>query len=173
MSTSPATTVSRKASAGCPIFQPTFPIFQEHIDKVLESKTPVWLDNIICVTNGCADDHERELREVLFKLEKTGDRASDKKPEMFRKELTWLSYHINQNGVKPMKDKTEAITKLAAQDLKPFLGSIQHLSKFVNNLSKKTDRMRKMLKKDSKWEWTAEINDDFEKLKKKSPKHRV
>ena len=26
--------------------------------------------------------------------------------------------------------------------------------------------MRKLLKKDSKWEWTTEINDDFEKLKK-------
>ena len=30
----------------------------------------------------------------------------------------------------------------------------------------KTDRMRKLLKTDSKWEWTAEINDDFENLKK-------
>ena len=26
--------------------------------------------------------------------------------------------------------------------------------------------MRKLLKKDVKWEWTKEINDDFEQLKK-------
>ena len=44
-------------------------VFQEHIDKVLEIKTPVWLDDIICVTNGSVDDHERELLEVLSKLE--------------------------------------------------------------------------------------------------------
>ena len=43
-------------------------IFQEHIDKVLEYKTPVWLDDIICVTNGSDEDHERELRKVLSKL---------------------------------------------------------------------------------------------------------
>ena len=142
-------------------------VFQEHIDKLLEFN---WLDDIICVTNGSIDDDERELREKLSKLEKAGFRASEKKTEMFKKGLTWLGYNINQNGVKPIKDKTEAITKLAAPKnvkvLKSFLGSIQHLSKFLNNLSMKTDRMRKLLKKDSKWEGTAEINDDFENLKK-------
>ena len=145
-------------------------VFQEHIDNVLEFKTPVWLDDIICVTNGSIDDHEKELREVLKKLQNAGYRASEKKTELFKKELTWLGYFINQNGVKPIEDKTEAITKLAApknvKELKSFLGSIQHLSKFINNLSKKTDRMRRLLKKDVKWDWTAEIDDDFEQLKK-------
>ena len=67
--------------------------------------------------------------------------------------------------------KQEAITKLKAptntKELKSFLGSIQYLSKFLNNLSKKTDRMRRLMKKDVKWEWTKEITDDFEQLKKK------
>ena len=145
-------------------------VFQEHIDSVLEFKTPVWLDDIICVTNGDIEDHEKELREVLSKLQDAGYRASEKKTELFKKELTWLGYFINQNGVKPIKDKTEAITKLEApknvKELKSFLGSIQHLSKFINNLSKKTDEMRKLLRKDTKWEWTPEIDEDFEKLKK-------
>ena len=122
------------------------------------------------MTNGSIDDHEKELREVLKKLQNAGYRASEKKTELFKKELTWLGYFINQNGVKPIRDKTEAMTKLAApknaEELKSFLGSIQHLSKFINNLSKKTDRMRRLLKKDVKWEWTAEIDDDFEQLKK-------
>ena len=89
-------------------------VFQEHIDKVLEFKRPVWLDDIICVTNGSIDDHERELRDVLSKLEKAGYRVSEKKTEMFKKELTRLGYHINQNGVKPIKDTTAAITKSTA-----------------------------------------------------------
>ena len=145
-------------------------MFQEHIDKVLDFKTPVWLDDIICVTNRTIEEHEEEIREILSKLQENGYRASEKKTEQFKKELTWLGYEINQNGVKPIKDKTEAITKLKAptntKELKSLLGSIQHLSKFLNNLSKKTDRMRRLLKKDTKWEWTKEINDDFEQLKK-------
>ena len=52
------------------------------------------------------------------------------------------------------------------KELKSFLGSIQHLSKFKNNLSKKTDRMRQLLKKETRWEWTPEIDGDFENLKK-------
>ena len=53
-------------------------VFQEHIDKVLEFKTPVWLDDIICVTNGTIEEHDRELREVLTKLQEAGYRASER-----------------------------------------------------------------------------------------------
>ena len=129
-------------------------MFQEQIDTELEFKTPVWLDDIICVTNGSIKDHEKEVREVLTKLQNAGYQVSERKTELFKKELICLRYHINQNGVKPIKDKTEAITKLEApkdvKQLKSFLGSIQHLSNFMTNLSKKTDRMRRHLKKDAK-----------------------
>ena len=90
-------------------------VFYEHIDKVLEFETPVWLDDIIWVTNGTPEYQERELREILFKLQKAGYRASEKKTDLFKKEITWLGYHINQNRVKPMKDKIETITKLEAR----------------------------------------------------------
>ena len=108
-------------------------VFQEQIDNVREFKTPIWLDDIIWVTNGTTDEHERELRDILSKIQEAGYRASEKKTELFKKGLTWLRYHINQNGVKPIKDKTEAKTKFKAptntKELKSFLGSIQHLSK--------------------------------------------
>ena len=107
-------------------------VFQDHIDTELDFKTTVWLDDIICVTNGNIEDHEKEVRKVFTKLQNARYRASEKKTELFKKELTWLGYHINQNGVKPIKDKTEAITKLEApnnvKEMKSFLGSIQHLS---------------------------------------------
>ena len=78
--------------------------------------------------------------------------------------------HINQSRVKPIKDKTEATTKLSAtknaKELKSFLGSIQHLSKFINNLFRKSDRMRKLIKKETRWEYTPEIDEYFEDLKK-------
>ena len=124
------------------------------------------------MTNCTAEDHERELREVLSKLKNAGYGASEKKTELFEKKITWLGYHINQNGVKPMKQKTDSITKLVApknvKRLQFFLSSIQHLSEFINNLFKKTDRKRILLKKNTSWEWTAEINGDFENLKKEN-----
>ena len=87
-------------------------VFQEHVDKVLEFKTPVWLDDIIFVTNETIDEHEREVREVLTKLQNAGYRASDRKTELF-----------------------------------------------------KTDKMRRLLKKETRWDWTPEVNKDFKNLK--------
>ena len=59
-------------------------VFREHINTVLEFKTPVLLDDIICVTNGSIEDHEKEVREVLTKLQNAGYRASERKTELFK-----------------------------------------------------------------------------------------
>ena len=45
-------------------------IFQEKIDRTLEYSTPAWLDDIIIVTRGTREDHEKKLFGVLEKLEK-------------------------------------------------------------------------------------------------------
>ena len=54
-------------------------VFQEHIDTVIEFKSSIWLDDIICVTIGRIEDHEREVGEDLTKLQNAGYRASEKK----------------------------------------------------------------------------------------------
>ena len=58
-------------------------IFQEKIDRTLGYCTPAWLDDIIVVTRGNKQDHEKKLFEILNKLEKAGYRASKKKSEFF------------------------------------------------------------------------------------------
>ena len=50
-------------------------IFQEKIDRTLEYSTPAWLDDIIVVTRGSRQEHEKKLFDVLSKLEKAGYRA--------------------------------------------------------------------------------------------------
>ena len=66
-------------------------VFQEYIDKGLEIKTTEWLDDIICVTNGIAEEHEREQRGVLSKLEKAGYRTSKKKTDFFKQiNVAWF-----------------------------------------------------------------------------------
>ena len=89
---------------------------------------------IICVTNRTIEEHQQELREVLLKLQEADYRASERKTELFKKELTWLGYQIKQIRVKPIQDKSEVITKLKAptntNELKSFLGSVQNLQNF-------------------------------------------
>ena len=126
-------------------------IFQEKIDRTLEYCTPAWLDDIIVVTRGSKQDHEKKLFDVLNKLEKAGYRASKRKSEFFINQTKWLGHEIDENGIKPNEEKVEAILRLKppenTKELKSFLGAIQYMAKFLPKLSERTDKLRKLLKK--------------------------
>ena len=146
-------------------------IFQEKIDHTLENKHPAWLDDIIIVTKGSKEQHKKELIEVLTRLENAGYILSGNKSEFFKSEIEWIGHKIDQNGIRPLQDKLMAIKNLKQpnneKELKSFLGAIQYLSKYINNLSAQTDSLRQLLKKDNEWIWTEEHTAAFENLKQK------
>ena len=78
-------------------------------------------------------------------------------------------FEINQHGIKPLVTKTEAIKSLKApntcKQLKSFLGSVHHLTKFVPNLATQCRIFRELLKKDNKYVWTTKHQTAFEKIK--------
>ena len=116
-------------------------IFHEKIDRTLGHETPVWLDDIIVVTRGTKEKHTQKLESVLTKLENEGYKASKKKSKFYLKETVWLGHTIAQDGIRPNKEKTEAINKLNpptnTKTLESFLGAIQYFAKFIPNLSEK------------------------------------
>ena len=113
-------------------------IFQERIDKTLQFKNLAWLDDIIIVTKGTIAKHEAEVKEPLRKLENAGYRLHPKKCEFFKQEAEWVGHRKDQTGIRPLQDKLEAITKIDIpkneKELKSFLGAIQYLSKYTENL---------------------------------------
>ena len=127
------------------------------------------MDDILIVTRESKQDHKRKLFDVLNKLEKAGYRARKKKSEFFRKQTKWLGHEVDENGIKPNEEKVEAILKLNpqenAKDSKSFLGAIQYMAKFLPKLSERTDRLRKLLKKNETSNWGTEQDEDFGKLK--------
>ena len=48
----------------------------------------------------------------MKKLEEAGYRLHPKKCEFFKKEAEWIGHKIDQEGVRPLQYKLEAITKL-------------------------------------------------------------
>ena len=126
-------------------------IFQEKIVQTLENKHPAWLDDVIVVTKGPKEEHMKELIDVLTKLENAGYRLSETKFEFFKTETKWIGHRIDQAGIRPLQDKLLAIKKLKQPNnekkLKSFLGAIQYLSKYIDNLSAQTDGLRELLKK--------------------------
>ena len=132
-------------------------IFQEKIDRPIEYCTPAWLDDIIVVTRGNEQDHEKKLFDILNKLEKDGNKASKRNSEFFMNRTKWMRYEIDENGIKPNEEKIEAILKLNSpkntKELKSFLVAIQYMAKFLPKLSEQTDRLRKLLKKNEPRNW--------------------
>mgnify|MGYP000256478090 CR=1 FL=1 len=49
--------------------------------------------------------------------------------------------------------------------LKQFLGMISYLSKFLPNISKLTDSLRQLEKKDCEWNWSERREKDFQTIK--------
>ena len=80
-----------------------------------------------------------------------------------------MGHNNDQQGIPSLQDKLEAITKLNRpkneKELKSFLGAIQYLSKYIENLYANTDILRKLLKKQDEWNWTEEPINAFNKLK--------
>ena len=145
-------------------------IFQEKIDRTLEYSTPAWLDDIIVVTRRDRTEHEKKLFDVLRKLQDAGYRASERKSEFFLNRTKWLGHEIDETGIKPNTEKVKAILDLKhpenQKQLKTFLGAIQYLAKFIPRLSERTERLRRLLKKESKWNWGKEQEEDFNNIKK-------
>ena len=124
-----------------------------------------------CGNKGSKEQHKKELIDVLFKLENAGYRLSENKSEFFKTEIEWIGHKIDQNGIRPLQDKLMAIKELKPpeneKELKSFLGAIQYLFKYIDNISAQTDELRQLLKKDNEWIWTNEHTKSFENLKEK------
>ena len=122
---------------------------QEKSDRTLENSTPLCLDDILVITRGNKQEHEKNYSTFYLNSKKPNKGASKRKSEFFLKQTKWLGHEIDENGIKPNEEKVEAIQKSSnnTKELKSFLGVIQYLAKFLPKLSEKTDRLRKLLKK--------------------------
>ena len=127
--------------------------FQKTIDKTLEgiSSKFAFLDDILVITKGSIREHENELDNIFKKLNSEGLAINLQKCEFAKTNIEWLGFTITTNGIKPLITKTEAITKLdnpkTLKQLRSFLGSVHHVTKFIPKLAKLSEPLRPLLKK--------------------------
>ena len=134
--------------------------FQKAMDYTLVglSNTYCFLDDIIEVSKGTKESHLKYVYKCLQKLEADNLRINLSKCHFAKHQINWLDFTFLQNGVKPIESKTAAIAEIKApktlKQLRSFLGSAHHLSKFVPNLAKICHPLRRLLKKSEKFIWT-------------------
>jgi transposase InsO family protein len=83
--------------------------------------------------------------------------------------VKFAGFIVTASGVKPDPAKVKAIVDFPApkdiSGVRSFLGLANQLGHFVPNLAMVTDSLRRLLKKDTAWNWTPEIQASFDKTK--------
>ena len=127
--------------------------FQKTIDKTLHDiKTKfAYLDDILIVTKGTLEDHEKELDKIMQRLNNENLAINLQKCEFAKEQITWLGFVVTPNGVTPTKQKCDAIINLenpkTLKQLRSFMGCIHHLIKLIPNLARISEPLRPLLSK--------------------------
>ncbi|MEM6349118.1 MAG: ribonuclease H family protein, partial [Bacteroidota bacterium] len=153
--------------------------FQKLVDQWLLdiAEAAGFLDDIIIITVGTEEEHKKIAEKVLARLQEKGVRLNFEKCEFFKDSVNWLGYKIDQSGYAPLEDKTKEIVNMKPpkdiQGIRSFLGGVQYLSRFVQNLSILTEPIRKMLKKDQSFEWGQAQQHSFNLIKEQLIKPKI
>ena len=139
-------------------------IFQDFLDDFVI----VYLDDIM-IYSKTYEDHLDHLEKVFERLKENKLYAKLKKCEFAKQEVQYLGYIVSQNSIKPEEDKVKAIKDWKQpqnqKDVMSFLGLANFYRKFIDNFSKRSIALTKLIGKNSKFQWNKDQEDAFQDIK--------
>ena len=115
------------------------------------------------------EQHDVRRRQVLDRCRERNLKLNKDKCRFRVSEVSYVGHLLSADGVKPDPLKVEAIKAIPPpgdrEELQRFLGVVTYLSKFIPNMSQKSDPLRQLLQKDVEWSWGQAENEAFESLK--------
>ena len=145
-------------------------IFQRAMDTILQGipHTVCYIDDIL-VTGDTEEEHLRNLEEVLRRLQHYGIRVKRRKCSFLQESVEYLGHRIDGEGLHTTPRKVEAVqlapTPRNQKQLRSFLGLLQYYGKFIPNMSTTLNPLNALLRKDTKWKWSAEAEKAFKQAK--------
>ncbi len=127
----------------------------------------------------CADDvkiqgsteerHDIHLLETVERAQQAGLKFNPDKCVIRKQRIEYFGRIITPQGIEPCPKKVKCITTLAAptdkQELQSLLGTLNFMSTFIPNLTKKTHLMRGLLKRDAHFVWTSDMQKELDTIK--------
>ncbi|GBG90653.1 hypothetical protein CBR_g51001 [Chara braunii] len=140
-------------------------LFRPWLDKFVV----VYLDDIL-VFSKTLQEHQGHLRQVLEKLREANFKINAKKCEWAKTQVLYLGHVLDGDGIKPEDSKIAAIrdwpTPRTLTKLRSFLGLANYYRKFVRNFSTIAAPLRRLLKKETIWQWDKDCTSALKKLKR-------
>ena len=145
--------------------------FQRLMEAVLHglhwSTCLSYLDDCI-VLGKTFDDHLRNLHEVLQQFRDAGLKLKHSKCQFFQKEVSYLGFVINAEGVLPDPSNTKKVASWPRPrnptDVRSFIGLASFYRRFIQNFSKIAAPLTNLTHKGAKFNWTEKCEVAFESL---------
>ena len=114
-------------------------------------------------------EHDTRLTAVLKRIEASGATLNPQKCEFSRKTLKFLGHLVDAEGVRADPSKTAAIREMSpptnVPELRRFMGMVNQLGKFSQNLATLTQPLRELLSKKHSWVWGPSQEQAFSQVK--------
>ena len=135
---------------------------------MMHKKIEAYLDDMIAKSH-TPGDHLIDLRKLFKHLVKCRLRFNPNKCVFEANLGKLLGLIVSQRGIEVDPTKVLAIKDMPApktkKQVRSFLGRINYIACFIAQLTTKCDPMFKLLKNDTKIEWTDECQAAFDKIK--------
>ena len=116
------------------------------MSHVFENQSCEVIDDDISMWANSEQKHLKKLSQVLQKSEDVGLRFNMDKCKVNKSEAEYAGCVLRAHGIKPSSDKIKAIFAISEQEnkteLQRFMGMINYLEKFTQNLSTRNQPVR-------------------------------
>lgn len=114
-------------------------------------------------------EHNKSVKEVLHRLSENGLTINVSKCLFNQQKLKFFGHIFTNEGIYPDPQRIESIINLTPptniHELRSFLGMLNYVGRFIPNLSKLTNPLRKLFIKTNNFTWDSEMQDNFDKIK--------
>lgn len=145
-------------------------IFQKTMENLLRNipYVVVYQDDIT-VTGKTMQQHIRNLRLVLQKLQSAGLKLNIKKSVFFQSKISCLGFNIDKNGLSKNDDRVSSIVSAPIpnniSEVRAFVGMANYYSKFINNFSNTMSPLYNLLSKDVPFLWSKDCQRAYDTIK--------
>lgn len=145
-------------------------IFQEIMQSIILpgcKGTVNYLDDIL-VFGQTKEEHDKNLEEVLKRLEDHNVIINQNKCLLYKQDVTFLGFNLSASGWSIEDEKIKAIQQFRRpenqDEVRSFLGLINYIDRFIPNRADKTWRLRELAKA-KRFYWSEELDNEFDYLR--------
>ena len=143
-------------------------LMERVLNGLLWDRCMCYLDDII-VYGTTFQMALENLKTVFDRVRKHGLRLQPKKCDLFKKEVLYLGFFVNEQGVRPDPKKIEAVKTwpepCSLTDVRSFLGFCNYHRRFVQNYAAISEPLQWLTRTGNRFHWGIDQQTAFDALK--------